>query len=82
MKRLCVIFFVGFCCLHASAVLNEKNLEQTLAVLRVELATTNNDLKQMTEVMKKNSERQHQKMVSAMQKSNQIALKLYSQRDS
>ncbi len=82
MKRLCVILFVGFCCLHASAVLNEKNLEQTLAVLRVELATTNNDLKQMTEVMKKNSERQHQKMVSAMQKSNQIALMLYSQRDS
>ena len=82
MKRLFLLSLAIMLCMKGGAVLNEQNLEQTLAVLRVELATTYNDLKQATEMMKKNSERQHQKMINTMQKSNQIALMLYSQKTS
>ncbi len=80
MKKISLIFVLSFFAIQVQAVLNEKNLEQTLGVLRVELATTYNDLKVNTELMKKNSERQHQKMIQTMQKSDQIALMLYSQK--
>ena len=80
MKKFYLFFALVFSLVHADAVLNEKNLEHTLGVLRVELATTYNDLKQSTEQIKKHSELQHQRMINTMQKSNQVALMLYSQK--
>ena len=82
MKKFLVLFSFLTIALHTQAVLNEKNLEQTLSVLRVELAMNHHDLKQTTALIKASSERQHQEMVNTMQKSGQIALMLYSQKTS
>ncbi|MBP3774451.1 MAG: mechanosensitive ion channel family protein [Bacteroidaceae bacterium] len=85
MMKTCkwtTLWVLLFLCLHAHAVLNEKNLEQTLSVLRVELATTNNELKQNMAMLSATHNAQHQKMISTMQKSNQTALMLYSQKSS
>ena len=82
MKRILFFLFLYLISIHTHAVLNEKNLEHTLSVLRIELATTYHDLKQSTALLKASSEKQHQRMIETMQKSNQIALMLYSQKTS
>ena len=82
MKRILLLLFLYLISIHTHAVLNEKNLEHTLSVLRIELATTYHDLKQSTALLKASSEKQHQRMIETMQKSNQIALMLYSQKTS
>ena len=82
MKKCATLFLLFITVITSKAVLNEKNLEQTLSVLRVELATNYHDLKQTTALIEASSEKQHQSMVSTMQKSGQIALMLYSQKTS
>lgn len=63
------------------AVLKEKNLNQTISVLRAELE---NSLKEQEQTMTRYYQRvktQHQNMVAIMQRSYQISLMLYSQKE-
>lgn len=80
MKRLlllvvlCVLF--GF---QAQAVLKEKDLSQTLSVLRAELEQTYSEETVRLQRFEKKNMEQHANLIRMMQKSNQIALMLYSQ---
>ena len=67
-------------CLPASAVLKEKNLSATLSVLRAELESSFNEQKENMARYYQFAEIQHQQMVSLMQRSDQISLMLYSQK--
>ena len=80
MKRIFV--FVMLCVLtvfQAQAVLKEKDLAQTLGVLRAELEQSYNEQQAMMQMYKKRYIDQHTALVRMMQQSNQIALMLYSQ---
>ena len=80
MKKILV--FVLLCMLtlfQAHAVLKEKDLPQTLGVLRAELAQTYNEQKTLMAMFEKRNVDQHANLIRMMQNSNQIALMLYSQ---
>jgi potassium efflux system protein len=80
-KRLLVIFILlASFCLPASSVLKEKNLSQTLAILRDELVSNYYDQQQTTQLIKKRNEQMREDMMKTMEKSNQNALMLYSQK--
>lgn len=70
------------CCLPLAshAVLKEKDLAATLAVLRAELANTYNEQKQNIARYNVIAQMQHKQMISLMQRSDQIGLMLYSQK--
>ena len=72
---LCLLILVP-----AFAVLNEKNLSQTLSVLRFELGSTFRNSERMAQRMRGNGERQHARLVRMMQQSNELSLMLYSQK--
>lgn len=78
-KRICLLLLLTLYLMPGHAVLEEKNLTQSLEVLRVELSSTYTELKGNLEFLRKSSERQHERMISTMQRSNEIALMLYSQ---
>lgn len=67
--------------LHGSAVLNERNLEQSLRVLHVELRTAYRQQRQLMQRYNQRTEAQHRRMLETMKKSNQIGLMLFSQKD-
>lgn len=80
MKK--IFLFVALCALtvfQAQAVLKEKDLSQTLGVLRAELEQSYNEQKMMMAAFEKRNMEQHANLIQMMQKSNQIALMLYSQ---
>ena len=85
-KRLGVMLKVWLlaiaCCLPLAshAVLKEKDLAATLAVLRAELANTYNEQKQNIARYNVIAQMQHKQMISLMQRSDQIGLMLYSQK--
>lgn len=64
----------------ARAVLKEKNLASTLNVLRAELQGAYLEQKQNMARYNRSMEEQHKKMISLMQRSDQTALMLYSQK--
>ena len=64
----------------SSAVLKEKNLASTLSVLCAELSTSYEEQQAQTERYRAMADKQHEQMVSLMQRSDQIALMLYSQK--
>lgn len=67
-------------CLQAGAVLKEKNLKSTLSVLRAELETAFGEQRQNIARYNAYNQTQHQQMIQLMQRSDQIALMLYSQK--
>lgn len=78
-RFVCVI--AALClCLNAGAVLKEKNLSSTLSVLRAELETAFNEQKQNMARYAMYNQNQHKQMVQLMQRSDQVALMLYSQK--
>lgn len=80
MKK--TIAFALLCVLtifQAHAVLKEKDLAQTLGVLRAELEQTYNEEKSRLMRFEQQNLDQHTHLIKMMQKSNQIALMLYSQ---
>ncbi len=82
MKKIIVLFFVAALSIfQAHAVLKEKNLSQTLGVLRAELEASYNDQMAMMQSFEKRNVEQHANLIRMMQKSNQIALMLYSQNE-
>ena len=64
----------------AHAVLKEKDLKQTLSVLRVELGSYHREQKKQMKLFKQENEQVRRNMFSIMQRSNQNALMLYSQK--
>lgn len=68
-----------FTVFQAHAVLKEKDLSQTLGVLRAELEQCYNEQQARMARFEKRNVEQHRNLVSMMQRSNQIALMLYSQ---
>ena len=79
--RKCYVFllFLLFS-FSANAVLKEKSLEQTLKVLRAELENYKQEQDKILKWYAVNNEIQHQRLVETMQRSEQIALMLYSQK--
>ena len=81
MKRfLGMVLAVLWACLPASAVLKERNLSSTLSVLRAELESSFGEQKQKMARYYQFTEMQHKQMISLMQRSDQISLMLYSQK--
>ena len=62
------------------AVLNERNLGETLKVLRYELRSAYQTQERRAARVRGNGERQHQRLVQEMQRSHELSLMLYSQK--
>ncbi len=80
MKRIIFTTLLLLTALSSFAVLKEKNLEQTLLILRMELQTYNDEQQTIMQKYDSISKSQHQNLISTMQKSEQTALMLYSQK--
>ena len=80
LKKLIFAALFAFLAVPASAVLKEKDLEQTLMVLLMELETYNTEQQEMMKRYNVISKMQHQNLINTMQKSEQTALMLYSQK--
>jgi small-conductance mechanosensitive channel len=80
MKRLILIIGIIVMTLQAHAVLKEKDLPQTLQILRRELTTYHRELSQQIEMNKRRSEAVRNQLLTAMLQSNQNSLMLYSQK--
>ena len=79
-KHFLLITLLLTCCLQAMAVLKEKNLEQTLSILRTELNTHHRELSMQSVSNKKQAESIREQLISILKSSNQNSLMLYSQK--
>lgn len=79
-KRLACLLIMLCVSISAGAVLKEKNLNSTLSVLRAELETAFYEQRNSMARNKMYTEQQHKQMVALMQRSDQVALMLYSQK--
>ena len=80
MKKILVLILISVLTVfQAQAVLREKDLSQTLGVLRGELELAYNEQQAIMARFEKRNVEQHNRLVGMLQKSNQIALMLYSQ---
>ena len=66
--------------LSAQAVLKEKDLQQTLQILRAELTMHHRELSQRIEMNRKQNEQVRQRLLETMKRSDQNSLMLYSQK--
>lgn len=81
-KKILLTLVVGLLALvPAKSVLKEKDLNQTITVLRAELENSYNEQKQRMALYHQRVDKQHQDMIAIMQRSHQIALMLYSQKE-
>ena len=80
MKRFLLIFvlMIGFIA-EAGAVLKEKDLEQTLAILQSELEQYNNELTMRSAVRRERAKQLITNLLLTMKQADQNALMLYSQ---
>jgi len=80
MKRILTIMLVLLTTLSAQAVLKEKDLQQTLQILRTELTLHHRELSQRIEMNRKQNEQVRQRLIETMKRSDQNSLMLYSQK--
>lgn len=81
MKRIfAILTFVSLCILPSHAVLKEKDLSETLSILRYELSQYYFQQQETTEMSKSRMSQMRDQMISIMKRSNQNALMLYSQK--
>ena len=81
MKKKIIAILVSFLAVVPSfAVLNEKDLSQTLAVLRYELRTTNIQMEKYKGFISRTTAMQHKQLVHLMERCNELSLMLYSQK--
>lgn len=80
MRRIIIVALMVVACLPSWAVLKEKNLASTLSVLRAELENSYKEQKQNMARYNQRTSAQHKHMVELMQRSDQTALMLYSQK--
>ena len=79
-KRILTLILALVALIPASAVLSEKDLAQTLSVLRYELRSAWLASEERAERTKGRGARQHAQLVEMMQRSNELSLMLYSQK--
>ena len=80
MKRLLLIFAILMAFFtEAGAVLKEKDLEQTLTILQVELGQYNNELTTRSAVRRERAKTLIMQMLHTLKQADQNALMLYSQ---
>ena len=80
-KRILFLWMLlSLCWIDSFAVLKEKDLENTLSILRTELTAYHKELSGRSTLNKQRSEIIKQKLVDVLKKSNQNALMLYSQK--
>ena len=79
-KRFIIAILVLFC-IPAMAVFNERDLGNTLSVLRYELKQEYDRLSATGTDMQALDEEQHQQMVDMIKKYNELSLMLYSQNE-
>ena len=79
-KRILIAVLALIALVPAYAVLNEKDLAQTLSVLRYELRSAWLASEERMERTRGRGERQHAQLVQMMQRSNELSLMLYSQK--
>ncbi|MBQ5944001.1 MAG: mechanosensitive ion channel [Bacteroidales bacterium] len=81
MKKKIIAVLVSFLVVVPSfAVLNEKDLSQTLSVLRYELRTTNIQMERYKGFVSRSTAMQHDQLVHLMERCNELSLMLYSQK--
>ena len=80
MRWLLTFFMLFFIMLPSSAVLKEKNLDNTLSILRSELTNYYNDLQRQMSFMKDQQESVRNNLMDIFRRSNQNSLMLYSQK--
>ena len=79
-KRILILVLALMAMVPAYAVLNEKDLSQTLSVLRYELRSAYRAMEERMSRMMGRGNRQHAQLVQMMQRSNELSLMLYSQK--
>ena len=79
-KAFLTILLVLLTTLQGQAVLKEKDLPQTLQILRTELTNYHREMSQMIEQNRQQSEQVRNQMIETMKRSNQNSLMLYSQK--
>ena len=79
-KRLLVLILALVALIPAYAVLNEKDLAQTLSVLRYELRSAWLASAERSKRTLERGSRQRAQLVEMMQRSNELSLMLYSQK--
>ena len=79
-RRIVTLLLAVVTALSAHAVLKEKDLNQTLQILRTELTNNYRELVQQKEHNKRQSEQVREQLIETMQRSNQNSLMLYSQK--
>ena len=80
MKRILLFcVFTLAIVIEAGAVLKEKDLEQTLGILRTELKQYDNELDRRSTMRKERTKRLIQQLMGTMKRADQNALMLYSQ---
>jgi len=80
MKKIVLLLLCVLVCTTAGAVLKEKDLGRTLAVLRLELQQTYQAQKRNLAAYEERSVQQHANLIATMQQCDQISLMLYSQK--
>lgn len=78
-KIICIIALVLTVILPASAVLKEKNLDNTLNILRGELTAYHSDLERQTKMMQEQQQIVRDNLMDIYYRSSQNSLMLYSQ---
>ena len=79
-KAFLVILLALLTTLQGHAVLKEKDLPQTLQILRTELTNYHRELSQMIEQNRQQNEQVRNQLIDIMKSSNQNSLMLYSQK--
>ena len=80
MKRLFIILLVLTVGLQTQAVLKERDLDQTLEILRLELTEHHHDLTSMKDGRKQRNKAIINQLIETMRRSDQNSLMLYSQK--
>ena len=82
MKKMhfIILFLMVVAALPSRAVLKEKDLTQTLGILRAELTKTHSEQEKNTERIAQQEERTRREFMNIWQRSNQNAMMLYSQK--
>ena len=80
MRRFITFLVILLTAVSAQAVLKEKDLSQTLQILRTELTEYHRELSERLLMDQKQSERVREQLISIMKRSNQNSLMLYSQK--
>ena len=80
MKKYILSILLTLVMLPANAVLKEKNLENTLSILRTELTNYRSELERQSGYIKEQQQKVFTNIMGVMSQSNQNALMLYSQK--